>query len=320
MDNRTLWGEHALALRRRGLAEGTIGQRRYLVLAWSRWLELHHVGVFDADAEHVERFLDQIHRKPSARCCATSHVHMFYKWAISKNYTLVDPTAGVERPRLVPGLPRPIHDTDLQLALVYAKDGKRADPKMLAALLLGSVSGLRCCELARLRWDEIHDKGLDDNGRRRGDARVLGKGSKERVVPLNAEIMAALERIERTSVFVLDGWQGRVNGEPGERASVRLAAHFRRSGAVGSAHRLRHRAATEALRKCHDIRKVQTLLGHASVATTAIYTLVDASDLEDIIVDASAPMDIPPDQGNARNKDFAQRRQIVVRRRPRRGL
>ena len=58
---------------------------------------------------------------------------------------------------------------------------------------------------------------------------------------------------------------------------------------VRSAHQLRHRAATEALRKCHDLRKVQTLLGHASVGTTAIYTKIDASDLADIIVDVNAP-------------------------------
>jgi len=271
-----------LALRRRGLADGTIRQRHYLVTAWFRWCELNDVGVFDADAEDVERFLDAIKRKPSARCCATSHIHMFYAWAMTRQYTDRDPTAGVVRPRLVPGLPRPIHATDLQLALVFAQEGPRADPRMEAALLLGAVSGLRCCELARLRWEDID-----------GDqARVLGKGSKERVVPLNAETVAALERIERTSVFVLDGWQGRPHGEPGERASVRLAKHFRRSGAAGSAHRLRHRAATEALNKCDNLRKVQTLLGHGSVATTAIYTKVNTSDLREIIADVNMPSDL----------------------------
>jgi site-specific recombinase XerD len=286
------------------LAAGTIRQRYYLVQAWLRWLELVDVDVFAVDAEHVETFLDTIRRKPSARCCATSHLHMFYTWAITRGYTATDPTVGVERPRLVPGLPRPIHDTDLQLALVFAQDGQHADPRMEAALLLGAVSGLRCCELARLRWDEIDD----------GGARVLGKGSKERIVPLNAETRAALDRIDRTSEFVLAGWQGRPHGEPGERASVRLAAHFRRAGATGSAHRLRHRAATEALRKCGDLRKVQTLLGHASVATTAIYTQVDKRALCDILADVVTP--VASDQGNARNGDFAHTRRVIVRRRP----
>lgn len=287
MDYRTLWGEHALALRRRGLADGTIRQRHYLVQAWFRWLELADVDVFDASSDHVEQFLDKVRRKPTARCCATSHIHMFYKWAISRQYTDVDPTAGVERPRLVPGLPRPIHDTDLQLALVFAQEGAHADPRMVAALLLGAVSGLRCCELARLRWSDLHGT----------EARVMGKGSKERIVPLNAEALEALDRIERTSEYVLAGWQGRSGGEPGERASVRLAAHFRRSGAAGTAHRLRHRAATEALRKCHDLRLVQTLLGHASVATTAIYTRIDQRALSDILVDVVTR--IPSEQGTA---------------------
>jgi site-specific recombinase XerD len=309
-------GEHMLAMRRRGLSAGTIGVRRYAVMSWLKWLELHGVGVFDADFEHVERFLDAVPRKPASRAGTTSHLHMFYKWARAHRLTDTDPTELVERPRSGVGLPRPIHATDLQLALMFAQEGPKADPRTEVALLLAAVSGLRCCELARLRWEDISG----------AQARVMGKGSKERVVPLNAETVAALERIERTSPFVLDGWQGRPNGEPGERASVRLAAHFRRTGATGSAHRLRHRAATEALRKCHDLRKVQTLLGHASVATTAIYTKVDPSDLRDIIVDVNSPPsvdnrrspddDTTSEQGNARNRDFAQRRSVTVRRRP----
>ena len=315
MDSRILWGEHALALRRRNLAAGTIRQRRYLVLSWLRWLEVEQVGVFDADAELVERFLDLVDRAPSARGGSTSHLHMFYKWAIARRYTDVDPTVGVERPQIKPGLPRPIHNTDLQLALVFA----HADPRMEAALLLGAVSGLRCCELARLRWDGVEGAA----------ARVMGKGSKERVVPLSPLTVAALDRVERTSEFVLDGWQSAKLGDPGRCASARISRHFRGAGVRATAHQLRHRAATEALRECHDLRKVQTLLGHANVATTALYTLVDSTDLRGILVEAS---NIPSDQGIARNghfypnrsdqglsrnRDFAQRRQIIIRRRPR---
>ena len=125
IDTRTLWGEHALALRRRGLADGTIRQRHYLVTAYFRFCELRGVGIWDADAEHVEQFLDAIKRKPSARCCATSHVHMFYAWAMTKGYTDRDPTAGVVRPRLVPGLPRPIHD-DRSTAGARVRAGRTA--------------------------------------------------------------------------------------------------------------------------------------------------------------------------------------------------
>ena len=286
MDGRTLWGEHALALRRRGLAEGTIRQRRYLVTAWFRWLELKGVGVFDANADLVDLFLDGANRKASARCSTTSHLHMFYVWAISRGYTDRDPTAAVDRPRQAQGLPRPVHSTDLQLALVFAQEGPAADPRMEVALLLGAVSGLRACELARLRWDDIRD----------GHARVLGKGSKERVVPLNAETLEALDRIPRTGVYVLDGWQGRQSViQPGGRASAKIARHFRRAGAAGTAHQLRHRAATEALGKCHDLRLVQTLLGHGSVATTAIYTKVNPAHLAAIIVDVNTPRTVDVD-------------------------
>ena len=305
MDRRTLLGDHLVSMRRSGRAGGTIAVRRHTLMAWFNWLELHDVGVFEATTEDVEVFLDEVRRKPSSRAATTSHVHMFYKWARARQLTVDDPTEAIERPRQVIGLPRPIHDTDLQLALLFAQE--RADPRMVAGLLMGAASGLRCCELGRLRWDDVHD----------GQVRVMGKGSKERVVPLNAETIDALDRLERTSGFVLDGWQSSDVDNPGMRASRRFTAHFRAAGVTGSAHRLRHRAATEALRKCHDIRRVQTLLGHASVATTAIYTQVDSSDLRGILADVTAPMDIPADQGSARNEDFAQRRQIIVRRRPR---
>jgi site-specific recombinase XerD len=306
-----------LAMRRRGLSAGTISVRRYAVMSWLKWLDLHGVGVFDADVEHVERFLDSVPRKPASRAAATSHVHMFYKWARAHRLTDLDPTEAIERPRQGIGLPRPIHDTDLQLALVFAQDGPAADPRTEAALLLSSVSGLRCCELARLRWEDVYN----------GEARVMGKGSKERMVPLNAETVAALDRIERKSVFVLDGWQSSQSSNPGLRASRQFTKHFRATGVDATGHQLRHRAATEALRKCHDLRKVQTLLGHASVGTTAIYTLVDSKDLRDILADVvNSPLSVDrrqwprnpttAEQGTVKNEDFARSaRRITVKRR-----
>ena len=193
---------------------------------------------------------------------------------------------------MVTGLPRPIHDTDLQLALVFAQEGPHADPRMEAAFLLGAVSGLRCCELARLRWEDIEG----------GQARVIGKGSKERVVPLNAETVGGVGA-DRADIGVRARKAGSRRGRASRGAGLE-ADDANTSGvpaSPASAHRLRHRAATEALRKCHDLRKVQTLLGHASVGTTAIYTMVDSGDLADIIVDVNTPSD----QGEVGNKYFA---------------
>ena len=90
MERHTLMGEHMLSMRRRGLSDGTISRRRYPVMSWFKWCELHGVGVFEADAEHVEQFLDPVQRKPTARASMTSHLHMFYKWA---------PAPGADRAR-----------------------------------------------------------------------------------------------------------------------------------------------------------------------------------------------------------------------------
>jgi site-specific recombinase XerD len=255
-------------MRRRELSEGTVVARRYLLAAWVRWCAEHDLEVFAATDVDVERWLDTVERAASSRYAAVSHLHAFYVWAIKQRLTATDPTVLVERPRLRPRLPRPIHETDLALAFLTA-----SAPAMRVALHLAAGGGLRCCEIARLRWDDVHD----------ARARVLGKGSRERMVPLRAATVEALDELPRTAVWVLDGWQSSVAGHPGLRTSQRINAHLRSVGISATAHQLRHYAGTHALRSCGNLRKVQQLLGHASPATTAMYTALDVDELFDVV-------------------------------------
>lgn len=257
----------ATYMRRRGLAEGTIDKRLRLARDW--------LGAIDepwsAAAFHVERWIDghERWRDASTRYTAVSHLHAFYVWAIRSGYTEIDPTLTVERPRLRARLPRPIHPTDLAVALALA------EPAMLVALLLAATSGLRCCEIARLRWEDVFD----------ARARVLGKGSKHRIVPLHAMTLEALEALERADDgFVLSGWQSGVAYHPGMNTSRHMSAYLRGLAIAATPHQLRHYAGTAALKASGgDLRKVQALLGHASPATTAIYTALDVDDLASMV-------------------------------------
>jgi integrase len=249
-----LASDWTVAMRRRGLSAGTIEAR-------------HGVDVATARPADVERWLDESPLSASGRYTAVSHLHAFYRWAARAGRVEHDPTVLVERPRVGQRLPRPIHPTDLAIAVLNARGA------MLAALLFGAGCGLRCCEIARLRWDDIHD----------GRVRVHGKGGRERVVPLHPELAPALEALERSSVYVLPGWQSRQAANPGLRASQRINAHLRALGISATAHQLRHYAATHAYRASHDLRAVQKLLGHASPSTTAIYTAFDTDDLAAVV-------------------------------------
>lgn len=254
-------------MRRRNLAEGTVRARMYVLRSW--W---DSVGdPWAATASDVEAFVDGDRpRAASTRYSLVSHLHAFYGWAQRQGHAASDPTALVDRPRLEQRLPRPIHATDLALAVMMAPT-----TAYRAAILLAAGSGLRCVELARLRWDDVHD----------GQARLFGKGSKERMVPIHAHALDALDALDRSSVYVLDGWQTpRQPHNPGWQASRLLNAYLRSIGVAATAHQLRHYAGTAALEASNgDLRAVQDLLGHASPATTALYTRLDVRRLREVV-------------------------------------
>lgn len=252
--------------RHRNLSGGTIILRRNLLRRW--W---DHTGdVWAADHVALGAWVDSLgYTAPSTTYQTLSSLHVFYAWAIRTDRTTLDPTAKLDRPRLQQRLPRPIHPTDLDLAVLMASGVMRA------GVLLAATSGLRCCELARLQWDDVHD----------GRARVLGKGDRERVVPIHRHAAAAIDDLSRTSTFVLDGWQSASPvTAPGVRASHLMNQHLRGLGIAATAHQLRHFAGTSALKSSGgNLRKVQLLLGHASPATTALYTALDVDDLVDMV-------------------------------------
>ena len=210
----------------------------------------------------------------------------FTAWALRAGLVGSDPGALLATPRSGRSLPgvlrRDEADALLQVAGLAADDDDPAAVRDLAILEVLYASGIRVGELCGLD--------LDDVDRSRRVLRVLGKGAKERTVPVGAPAVRAVDRwlasgrprLQRTSsvqALFLGARGGRVDPRTVRRSVHTLIGHVPGAPDLGP-HGLRHSAATHLLEGGADLRSVQELLGHATLATTQIYTHVSVDRLK----------------------------------------
>jgi integrase/recombinase XerD len=224
---------------------------------------------------------------PSSIARAVAAVRSFHRFCVEEGLVRFDPSEDIGGPRVPQGIPKALSESDVEALLgAVPGDGPRAlrDRAILETLYAG---GLRISELVGL---ERGDLDLRD-----GIARVLGKGSKERVVPLGRTARAALDdylshgrpelehrnsptgKRSGEAVF-LNARGGRLTRQ-GAWLIVRAAGDRAGLGDRLFPHVLRHSCATHMLDHGADIRVVQELLGHASLSTTQVYTRVSPERL-----------------------------------------
>jgi integrase/recombinase XerD len=217
-----------------------------------------------------------------------SAVRSFHRFLLREGDAADDPTVGVVRPRLPRTLPRPLPREEVERLLTSPQEGTVAGIRDRAILELLYGAGMRVSELVGLDVDDVD---LDD-----GSVRVFGKGSKERIVPLGRfarEAVASYLRRSRPALatsrsraaLLLNQRGGRLTRQGVSRI---LGQHARRAGIRRrvTPHTLRHSFATHLLEGGADVRVVQELLGHASVATTQVYTLVTREHLREVYDEA----------------------------------
>jgi integrase/recombinase XerC len=232
----------------------------------------------------VRAFLADCHRRLAAATVGRklAALRSFFGHLVRTGLLGADPSLGLPAPRTPRRLPRPLAVDDCEL-LAESERGAPS-PRDLALVELLYGAGLRIAEACALA---VRDVDL-----RRGEVRVLGKGGRERVVPIPAAARAALLRYlgaQRPGAAAgepLFAAQRRPEGAPlrplGPREARRILR--RRARAVGIAdrvhpHRLRHSYATHLLDMGADLREIQELLGHRSLSTTQKYTAVSAERL-----------------------------------------
>ena len=265
---------------RDGLARASLAAYRQDLVAWSAWLAGRGRALVAADRADVEAWLaDQFRAKARATSIARrlSALRRFYRLELERGAVREDPTVRVRAPKKPRRLPKNLAERDVE-SLLDAPDvatplGLR-DRAMLETLY---ATGLRVSELCGLKLGAIS---LKD-----GVVRVLGKGSKERLVPLGEEAIGWIERyLADARPSLLAGAKVDHVFVTARRAPLTRQAFWhlvKRYGAIAglaadalSPHVLRHAFATHLLNHGADLRVVQLLLGHADITTTTIYTHV----------------------------------------------
>lgn len=215
----------------------------------------------------------------------TSAVKTFTAWAVRRGLIATDPAARLQMPKARRTLPAVLRQDQALDAMAAAKSGaQQGDPLALRDRLIVELlyaSGIRVSELCGLDIDDV------DTSRRL--LRVLGKGNKQRTVPFGAPAVAALTAWlsdGRPALATSDSGRALLLGARGRRLDPRQArtvVHQTMAAVDGAPdigpHGLRHSAATHLLEGGADLRVVQELLGHSTLATTQLYTHVTVARL-----------------------------------------
>jgi integrase/recombinase XerC len=274
---------HAEWLRQRGCSKRTIYDRRRAVIRLAAWLG--QVDVIKASSADLAAWRAGLTVGDRAVVGYCGHVREFYAWALARGLIAVNPAVGLPLPSLPRGIPRPVSEEDLERALAAA------DARVRPWLVLAGWAAFRACEIAWLRRERVLDTARPPLLLVAADAT---KGRREHVVPMSAFVLAELRLAGLPpSGFVFR----RRDGKPGPNAPWLISQLANQclhdAGSDATLHQLRHRCLTLIQQERHDTRMTQEIAGHASPASTAIYTQLDQGD-------AAAVMDALPAPGRLR--------------------
>lgn len=278
----------------RGLSDNTVQAYRRDLLRYQEYLGSRGIGslaeVTRVDVEEFRRHLDHIGLAPASVTRCVVAVRNLHRFAVGSGQVQADVTAGMSPGTRSRRFPKALTMDQVE-SLLAAPDTSTVEGLRDAALLeLLYGTGARVSEVCALDVDDIRPV-LDDPDL---GLRLIGKGDKERIVPLGSY---AAKAVDAWLIRGRPAWAEIGNGEHalllntrGRRLSRQSAwAVIRRAGeAAGldvehlSPHSLRHSYATHLLDGGADVRVVQELLGHSSVTTTQIYTLVTADHLREV--------------------------------------
>lgn len=270
-----------------GLSKNTLSAYRSDLSQLALWQQKNKRVLFGLTREHLLRYLSHAQQQgKSSRSSARmlSSVKRLFQYLIREGELESDPTTQIDSPRYMKPLPSSLTESDIDVLLnapdINTAQGLR-DQAMLETLY---ASGLRVSELIGLQLSQLN---LTD-----GLVRVVGKGNKERLVPLGEQAILSLQKYltearpellrqrQSDAVFVSNRGQAMVR-----QTFWYLIKRYVMSAGINkvvSPHTLRHAFATHLLNHGADLRVLQMLLGHSNLSTTQIYTHVAKERLKRI--------------------------------------
>ncbi len=269
-----------------GLAASSLSSYRRDLTAWAAWLGTR--GLLAADRGDVEGWLAaQFHAKSKATSVARrlSTLRRFYRLQLERATVREDPTARVRAPKRPRRLPKLLSEAQVEALLAAPATESTLGLRDRAMLETLYATGLRVSELVGLKRSQLSiDVGV---------VRVLGKGNKERLVPLGDEAVEWLQRYFKEARPALAGeaksehiFLTSRHAPLTRQAFWSLIKRYAIKSAIAPAalspHVLRHAFATHLLNHGADLRVVQLLLGHADITTTTIYTHVARERLKQL--------------------------------------
>ncbi|RMP84433.1 MULTISPECIES: site-specific tyrosine recombinase XerD [Pseudomonas syringae group] len=271
----------------KGLSDNTRDSYRSDLALFNGWLQERNVDLPSAGREvildHLAWRVENAY-KPRSTARFLSGARGFYRYLLREKLITLDPTLQIDMPQLGKPLPKSLSEADVE-ALLAAPDLSEAigerDRAMLEVLY---ACGLRVTELISLTLEQVN--------LRQGVLRVMGKGSKERLVPMGEEAIVWVERYLRGARDELLGGKPSDVLFPSTRGDqmtrqtfwhrIKHQATVAGIGKSLSPHTLRHAFATHLLNHGADLRVVQMLLGHSDLSTTQIYTHVARARLQEL--------------------------------------
>ncbi len=275
----------------RGLSPNTVMAYRRDLAQYAQ--TIHEAGGI-ADADTVLRHMAKLRERGLADTSIArkyASIRSYHRFLVIEGLASRDPTAGIDAPRRPRSIPKALSVTEVVSILEQPDTGDAAGRRDSAILEMLYATGCRVTELTAA---DLHD--VDTETR---TVLVTGKGNKQRLVPLGSFALAAIERWLPDRLAFRDSTTDTgalfltVRGNRMSRQSVwRLVKRHGTSAGIDpsrlSPHVFRHSAATHMVEGGADLRTVQEMLGHASLSTTQIYTMVSPEHLREVLI-ASHP-------------------------------
>ncbi|GMQ90509.1 MAG: site-specific tyrosine recombinase XerD [Gammaproteobacteria bacterium] len=276
-----MWMEH-------GLSANTLSAYRSDLLACSVWLAAKRIALTEASRSDLLAYMARCARvgaRPRTMARLLSTLRRFYGYLVREGVVSTDPAAQLDSPKLGRPLPKSLTEAQVEKLLAAPEVGNVLGQRDRAMLETLYATGLRVSELVGLTLPQLNLEA--------GIVRVIGKGDKERLVPIGEEAASclsqfladarpALVRKRHTDALFPTSRGGGMTRQAFWYNIKRYARSAGMDDEALSPHTLRHAFATHLLNHGADLRVVQMLLGHADLSTTQIYTQVARARLKQL--------------------------------------